>query len=197
VAGRVPDWAQTYVELEQGADEIKFYDGELIPGLLQTERYAREILSMSLITPPEQAFEAAADRSRRQERLAGGNPPKVWVVLGEAILYRMVGDRSVLREELEFLFDLAGRRHVTFQILPFSAGAHAALGTSFQVLDFLDPPVTFAYLEGLTDADYLDGPPETDLYTLAFSKAVAAAADENESRRMLDRRIKELRVHAE
>lgn len=195
VTGRVPDWAQTYVELEQGADEIKFYDGEIVMGLLQTERYAQEVLSTSLVTPLAQVSEVVADRTRRQKRLFSENPPKLWVVLGEAILYRMVGDRSVLCEQLRFLHELAGREHVTLQILPFIAGAHAALGTSFHILEFVDPSASFVYLEGLTDADYLDGPPGTDVYTLAFNKAVAAAANERESRRMLDTRIRELCDH--
>lgn len=197
IAGRVPDWAQTYVELEQGADEIKLYDGELVLGLIQTERYAKEILATSLLTPANDVPDVASDRVRRQERLVGSNPPGLWVVLGEAILHRVVGDRSVLREQLEFLHELAGHKHVTFQLLPFRAGAHAALGTSFHILEFADPSATFVYLEGLTDADYLDEPPGTDLYDQAFSKAMAAAASEPESRRMLSRRIMELRRHDE
>ncbi|MGH2586061.1 MAG: helix-turn-helix domain-containing protein [Dehalococcoidia bacterium] len=192
VMGRVPDWAQTYVELEQAAEEIKLYEGELVPALLQTEDYARALLATSLITPPEDAEQRAKERVRRQERLTNGSPPRLWAVVGEAALHRLVGGPAVLRGQLRWFRELAAMPHVTVQILPFSAGEHAALGTQIRILEFADPRVTFVYLEWLTDAEYYDRPPHTDVYTLAFSKVLVAAADERASKRMLDRRIKEL-----
>ncbi|MQA27491.1 MAG: helix-turn-helix domain-containing protein [Micromonosporaceae bacterium] len=98
VMGRVPDWAQTYVELEQAAEEIKLYEAELVPALLQTEDYARSLLATSLITPAEDAEPRAKERVGRQERLTNGNPPRLWAVLGEAALppstYSTGGSRS-------------------------------------------------------------------------------------------------------
>lgn len=192
VAGRVPDWARTYVELEQGADEIKLYDGEMVPGLLQTDEYARALLATSLIAPPEDAPERAAERVQRQQRLTSDNPPDLWVVLGEAALHRLVGGRAVLRRQLEWLLELANARNVSFQILPFSAGEHPALGTQFCLLNFTEPAATFVYLEGLTDATYFDRAPHTEVYARAFRRLLVAAANERESMRMLGDRIEEL-----
>lgn len=188
----VPDWAQTYVDLEQGADEIKLYDGELILGVLQTDAYANALLATSVLTKPEEAGALAAERALRRERITSPNPPQLWVVLGEAALYRQVGGPSVLREQLIHLTELADLPNVTLQVLPFASGEHAALGTSFHLLEFHDPTLTFVYLEGLTDADYLDTPAHTDAYRLAFNKVLVAAANERESRRMLTRRVSDL-----
>lgn len=196
--GRVPDWAQMYVELEQAANEIKFYDGELIPALLQTEEYARAVLSTSTVLASplgltaDEAAERAADRARRRDRLAGEQPPELWVVLGEAALHRLVGGRDVLLGQLQLLRELANRKHVMFQVLPFHSGEHVALGAQFCILHLTDPPTSYVYLEGLTDADYLDKSLHLDVYTLAFNKLLMAAANERESKRMLDRRVRDL-----
>lgn len=195
---RVPDWAQMYVELEQAATTVKLYDGELVLGLLQTEEYAHAVLSTSSVlgkpvgVTSDEAESRAADRVRRRERFMSNDAPELWAVLGEAALHRAVGGTGVLRGQLKLLREMAELRTVTFGVLPFSSGEHVALGASFYILELPDPPVTYVYLEGLTDADYLDKAPHTDAYTLAFNRLLVAAANERESKRMLDRRIKEL-----
>lgn len=190
--GRVPEWARTYAELEQGADEIRLYDGELIPGLLQSEDYARALLETSIVTAKEDAEARAEERVQRRTLLTGANPPRLWVVLGEAALHRLVGGAAVLRGQLQLLRDMARLPQVTLQILPFEAGEHVALGVQFCILGFTDPPATFVYLEALADADYLDRPSQTEIYTLAFDRVLVAAATERDSKRMLDRRIRDL-----
>lgn len=190
---KVPDWAQTHVDLEQGADEIKAYADELMPPLLQTEAYARAMLATSVLPENIDDIDARVrDRIRRAERLSGPKPPRLWAIVGEAALHRDVGGLAVLREQLVHLRELAGLPTVSLQILPFGYGAHAALGVTFQLLEFSDPDLTFVFLEGLTDAQYYDRPPHTDAYRAVFGKVLAAAENEPCSLAMLDRRIEEL-----
>lgn len=189
----VAEWAQTYLDLEQAATEVKVYHCELVPGMLQTEDYARAIVSAWPTNTPEDIEQRAVERSRRLDRFTGPNPPHLWAVLGEAVLCREVGGPQVLLTQLRHLREVATRRNVTLQVLPFSGGEHIALESSFTIFELTEPVVaTFVYLETMTDADYLDRPPHTDAYSLAFTKLPAIAASERDSLRMLDKRIKDL-----
>ncbi|MBB5154094.1 hypothetical protein BJ970_001628 [Saccharopolyspora phatthalungensis] len=189
---RVPDWGQTYVALETAAAEIKVYDGELIPGMLQTEDYARAVLSLSVANTADEIEARVAERLQRGERLHTNEPPSLWVVLGEAALHREVGGRNLLCAQLQHLVRIGRLRHVTIQVLPFRSGEHIALGTSFTLIHLADPVATFAYLEGLTDADYLDRPGHTAVYREVFDKLRVTALGDRESTTMLKRRIEEL-----
>lgn len=197
-AQRIAEWAQQYVDIEQGADRIMLYDGELIPNMLATEEYARAVLATSSVLPEpfglalDQIDEVAADRTARRVRLTGEDRPQLSVVLGEAVLHRLVGGEQVMCGQLRQLRELADLPNVTVQILKFSAGEHVALGGSFSILDLAEPSATFVYVEGLTDANYFDRPPHTDAYRVAFGKAQVAAADKRESKRLLSERIAHL-----
>ncbi|WP_461145228.1 helix-turn-helix domain-containing protein [Salinifilum aidingensis] len=188
---KVPDWAATYVALEGAATEIKSYDPELIHGTLQTEDYARAILSDPL-DDSRDIEPAIRERLARGSRVLEGTGPSLWCVLGEAVLYREVGNHEVLREQLEHLRVAAQRPNITIQIVPFSAGQHIAVGSSWVLLHLGEPVATYAYLEGLTGSDYLDKPSHTEKYVTAFDKLRAAAASERATMAMLERRIKEL-----
>ncbi|GAA4857926.1 helix-turn-helix transcriptional regulator [Saccharopolyspora cebuensis] len=188
---RVPDWAATYVALESAATEIKSYDAELVHGALQTETYARAILSDPL-DDTRDVEPAVAERVERGSRILDGEGPSTWCVLGEAALYREVGGRDALREQLEHLRCAARKPNVALQVIPFSAGQHIGLGSSFVVLHLTEPVATYAYLEGLTGSDYLDKPSHTSQYVRAFDTLRAAAASERETLRMLENRIEDL-----
>lgn len=172
--------------------EVKVYDSELIPGTLQTDDYARAVLSLSVANTADEIEARVAERVLRGKRLHADNPPSLWVVLGEAALYREVGGRHGLRAQLQHLVEIGQLRHVTIQVLPFKTGEHIALGTSFRLLHLADPVATFAYLEGLTDADYLDRPSHTAVYAEVFDKLRVTALGDRESATLLERRIEEL-----
>ncbi|MGJ7906787.1 helix-turn-helix domain-containing protein [Actinopolyspora sp. H202] len=188
----VPDWANTFLALEGASSEIKAYDPEVIPAILQTEHYARAVLSNPLdeSVDPEPGV---AERMMRADRALHDEGPRVWVVLGEAVLYRQIGDYQVLRDQLQHLRKMAKRSNVTIQIIPFTIGEHVALGTGWVLLTLEEPEATYVYTEALTSADYIDRPAHTDAYKQAFDRLRAAAASERETATMLDRRIKELR----
>lgn len=187
------DWAQTYIALEGAALHLKLFAEELLPGLLQTEDYARTVLTEGLTLTPEEIELAVDRRSERQARLAAPGAPRLTVVLSESCLRRLVGDSTIMRRQLEHVAQIASRPNIALHVLPFEAGAHLALGTSFTLIHLGDPVATFAYVEALTDSDFYDRPPHTEVYTLAFDRAQRAALPRTDSVGLLNLFIQELK----
>jgi transcriptional regulator with XRE-family HTH domain len=190
--GKVSDWARTYVGMEAGASEIMIFAEELIPGLLQTEDYAREIAKASVVTKAADIDHLVKSRVERRNKLHSDNPPLLSVILGEAALRRLVGGPAVMRQQLELLREVADLQHVTLQVLPFSSGAHASVGTSFTVLTLRNHSKRTVYIEDITNADYLDRRHHVDTYNLVFDRLRMAAAGMNESAATLNRVTHEL-----
>ncbi|OLE26182.1 MAG: hypothetical protein AUG44_13820 [Actinobacteria bacterium 13_1_20CM_3_71_11] len=171
----LPDWFTTYVGLEAEAASIRTYEIQLVPGLLQTEAYARALFETA-VNAPEEVESAVEIRRSRQEILRGENPPRYWAVLSEAALQRMVGGPGIMRDQLWYLTEINELRNVTIQVIPAHTGAHPGMSTPFVILSFpdrADPEVTF--VDYLTGALYLEKPEEVDQYNLAFNHLVAAA----------------------
>ncbi|MEV0677584.1 helix-turn-helix transcriptional regulator [Actinosynnema sp. NPDC050436] len=188
----VADWAQAYIALETVADRLDLFAEELLPGLVQTEDYARALLVQGAVLSPDEVEAAVRQRAERQRRLLEPGGPHLALVLSESGLRRQVGGRAVLRAQLDHLRDLASMPNAVVQVLPFEAGAHLAQGTRFTLLHIGDPVVTFAYVEALSDAEIHDRPPHTDVYRLAFDRARRAALSPADSLERLGRLILEL-----
>lgn len=192
----IPDWFSVYVELEGAASSISAYEAELIPGLLQTEDYARTIhRAMQVETPDGEIERQVALRMQRQQLLTRSDPspPRLWAIVNEAALRRPVGSRDAMRAQLEHLRELAARPNVTLQVLPFDAGAHASMINAFSILGFpdsQDPSVV--YIESLTGALYLEKPHEVDRYNVAFDHLKASALNTTASAALINRVAKEL-----
>jgi transcriptional regulator with XRE-family HTH domain len=155
----LPSWLEPYVGLEAAASVIRSYEVQLVPGLLQTERYARALIRQGSATSEGEL------RASRQEILRRPDAPQVWAVVDEGALRRPVGSRDVTREQLQYLIEVAEHPAVTLQILPFQAGAHSAMGGPFTILRFAEPDLhDVVYIEQLTSALYLDKPVEVDSY---------------------------------
>ncbi|MET8649249.1 MULTISPECIES: helix-turn-helix domain-containing protein [Nocardia] len=152
----LPSWFSTYLGLEQAAGKIRTYEAHLVPGLLQTPEYAKAVLTLG--TDDADTDRRVAVRQRRQQLLFRPiEPPIVWAVIDEAALHRPVGGAAVHRKQMEHLIDLADVPNITIQVLPYSAGEHAAAGSSFSILRFAEPELPdIVYLEHLTSALYLD-----------------------------------------
>jgi hypothetical protein len=125
-------------------------------------------------------------RANRQARLTGDNPLNLWLVINEAVIRRPVGGREVMREQIEHLIDLTGRRNVTLQILPFASGEHAAMHGAFKLLKFPatgDP--TKVYLEQQIGGFYTQKPHEVDRYALMFDHLRARALGPEQTAQMM------------
>lgn len=190
--GKVSDWARTYVGMEAGAGEILIFAEELLPGLLQTEDYAREIAKASVVTRADDIEHLVKSRVERRNKLHNTDPPLLSVILGEAALRRQIGGPDVMRQQLELLRELSDLQHVTLQVLPFTSGSHASVGTSFTLLTLRNHGKRTVYVEDLTSADYLDRRHHLDTYTLVFDRLRMAALGLNESTALVKRVIDEL-----
>jgi len=166
----IPDWFKLYVGLEASASRISSYDGEIVPGELQTEQYARAVFAAEGPPDPEAADRHVKLRMQRQQALFGRRPaPRVVTVLGEGVLTRPVGGEAVLTAQIEHLRAAARRDNVQVKVLPWSVGAHAAMAGAFRIMDFddaEDPDVV--YLESHVGALYLEEQAEVDEYRRIF-----------------------------
>jgi transcriptional regulator with XRE-family HTH domain len=191
--GVLPDWFGTFVGLEAEAVGIRTYEIQLVPGLLQTEGYARALFESAELSSPEEVEPAVAIRRSRQEILRGENPPQYWAVLSEAALHRMIGGPAIMRDQLLYLTEISELRHVTIQVIPANAGGHPGMSTPFVILSFpdrADPEVTF--VDYLTGALYLEKREEVDQYNLAFNHLVAAAMPPQQSVELMRTTAKQL-----
>jgi hypothetical protein len=153
----LPQWFRAYVDLEQAATLIRAYEGQFVPGLLQTDDYMRAVMGGALDETPEAIERRVELRVARQALLTRAGPPRLWAVVDEGALRRPVGGPRVMRAQIERLIEASRLPSVVLQILPFGAGAHPAMGGAFSILRFADDDLPdVVYLEHLTGAMYLD-----------------------------------------
>jgi transcriptional regulator with XRE-family HTH domain len=161
----LPHWVEPYFGLEAAAASIREYELQFVPGLLQIEDYARAVIRLGNLPSEEEVIRRAQARMSRQEVLAREDAPKVWAVLDEGALRRVIGGPDVMRAQLEHLIEICEHPAVTLQILPFSAGAHRAMGGPFTILRYTEPDLRdVVFIEQLTSALYLDKQAEVDAY---------------------------------
>jgi transcriptional regulator with XRE-family HTH domain len=176
-ADALPSWFEAYVGLEDGAKSLFTYQNQLVHGLMQTEDYAAAVIRAA--QPAASADEVErqlAARATRQALLTAGNPLQVWAVLDEAVLRRLVGGATTMRAQLHRLREIAALPNVTVQVLPFDAGAHASMGTSFELLQFPEAGDTaIVYIEDYTTSQYLETAADLERYTLIFDHLRASA----------------------
>ncbi len=176
-ADALPAYFEDYVGLEDGAKSLSTYQNQLVHGLMQTPDYAAAVLraAQPAATTDEVERQLAA-RTTRQALLTASNPLQVWAVLDEAVLRRQVGGIAVMRPQLTRILELAALPNVIVQVLPFDTGAHASMGTSFELLQFPEPGDTaIVYIEDQTSSQYLEAAADIDRYTLVFDHLRAAA----------------------
>ncbi|GIH13258.1 helix-turn-helix domain-containing protein [Rugosimonospora africana] len=183
-----------YVGLEAAASSIRSYEVQVIPGLLQTETYARNMLQAGGPGRSETEVDRRVHvRMARQSLLVQDDPLDLWVVLDETIFYRLVGGSAVMREQLNHLVRSSARPNVTIQVLPFSAGAHVAMEGSFTILGYdepADPDVVFA--ENAAGGLFLEKDEELQRYHYIFDHLRATAMPPEESVAFIAARVKEL-----
>ena len=173
----------SYVGLEVAADSIRIYKALAVPGLLQTPEYAQAVIrALYPGDSPGELGRRLELRMARQPILAEADPPGLWAILDEAALHRTIGGPEVLRQQLHHLVAQAQLPNVTLQVLPYVAGAHAALDGSFDILGFDEPgDPDVVHIETFTSQFYLERPEEVRWYALIFDllRASALAPDDS------------------
>jgi transcriptional regulator with XRE-family HTH domain len=190
---REPSWWQqfdlpysTYAELEASASAIADYKSDVIPGLLQTEDYAHAVLEATLPDPSaDRLAHMAESRHARRDLLTGDQPVRLWTVIDEAALRRVVGGPDIMHEQIRAIIEQAARPNIEVQVLPFVAGAHPALNSTFVILQFDQEVPDVVYVEGMLGPHYLESPTDLARYRHTFDQLRAIASSPKDSLALL------------
>lgn len=191
----MPDWFGAYLTLEQAAVHIRAYEAQFIPGLLQTEEYARALLSTG---DPQASAEdidrRVALRLGRQRIITRERPPLLWAVMDETVLHWPVGGPKVMRAQIDHLLEIGTLPNVRLQLMPFANGPHPATRAgAFQLFRFEAAELPdVVYLGGLIGSTYLDKQDEVSAYREAMDRLAAQAAQEKKTKALLGALRKEL-----
>ncbi|MGC5361506.1 helix-turn-helix domain-containing protein [Streptomyces sp. DT24] len=151
-----PAWFRPYVDLEEAAAIIRSFEAQVVPGLLQTEAYARAVLSAG--RPNHHVVdEMVTARLARQHILTRRNPPELWVVLDESVLRREAGSPEIMRAQLEQLVTAAETPSTVIQVIPYDVGVHAGVGGPFSTL-VMDEGPDVVYEDGFLQGQILADP---------------------------------------
>ncbi|MEY2230233.1 MULTISPECIES: helix-turn-helix domain-containing protein [Streptomyces] len=182
-----------YIGLETEAAAVRCYEPLVIPGLLQTSSYARAVIAGTIPhATAEQAATRLEVRMRRQDRLrTPGNPLRLWVVLDASALWRVVGSREIMREQLEHLTHLSAQPHITVQVLPHDVGAHPGVSGQFTLLEFAEATdAGVVYLERFTSDLYLEKRSDVRRYSDMYAHVQAQALSPDVTRSFVEEVIK-------
>jgi transcriptional regulator with XRE-family HTH domain len=190
----LPNPYEVYIGLEAGASSIRNFEPVVIPGLLQTQDYAQATFRNG---PREldrdEVGRRVEVRMARQEILSREDRPRLWAVIDEAVIRRVVGGPEVMREQLRHLADCAEQSKTTVQVVSFRAGAHAGTTGPFVILEFLEPTdPAVVYVETVAGDIYLEERGDVDRYTLAFDRLLAAALHPDDSLRLIEQAAQDM-----
>ncbi|GAA3627242.1 helix-turn-helix transcriptional regulator [Streptomyces chitinivorans] len=183
-----------YIGLETDAASLRVYEPQVMPGLLQTPRYAEAVVAGALPEASAEDVEKRVQvRLRRQERIHDRKSPlRLWAVIDEAALRRVVGGKQIMRDQLEHLLELSRLPHVTVQVLPFEMGAHPGLNGQYAILEFPDAAdSTVVYLEGVTSDLYLEKAGDVHSYSVMYEHLRAQALNVEQTREFVEDIAKE------
>lgn len=188
----LPDWFSLYVSLEGAARIVRSYEPHFVPGLLQTEDYARAVLEAGTVgqAGPESIERHVSLRMERQRLLERPDPPHLWVIMDETVLRRPVSIRGeVMRDQLDKLLEFAERDRVTLQIAEFASGPHPGTYAPFTLFRFAEPELPdMVYTEYLTGALYLDSRKEVAAHLEVLDHMSTAAASAERTKKILRER---------
>jgi hypothetical protein len=185
---------KTLVGLEAGAATLCTYESECVPGLLQTEDYARAVIRSGPSAGTDEDIERyVAVRMARQARMAENPATELWAVVGEGAIRRRVGGAAVMRDQLAQLLEASYLPTMTLQVMPFEAGAHAGMAGSFMMLAFSEPAdPDVVYVSYSTGSLFLEKPEEVAQSALIFNHMRATALSISQSRELVSRVQQEL-----
>ncbi|MEV0405481.1 helix-turn-helix transcriptional regulator [Actinoallomurus sp. NPDC050550] len=203
--GRKKGWWQRYatdlspemmdfIGLESDATSIDFFDVMLIPGLLQTEQYARALFKVGPFAHLSDRVERLiAVRMKRQEVLRRANPPRVHAIVDEAAVRRLVGGPATTKSQLRRLVEASEASNMTLQVLPFAVGEYQGMTGSFTIMDIAPPgSLTLVTVDSLTSISYREEVEDVHVYMTAFEHLRAKALSEDHSRAMIERLMSKL-----
>ncbi|MFC8230738.1 helix-turn-helix domain-containing protein [Streptomyces sp. NPDC057287] len=177
-----------YIGLETDAESLRVYEPQIVPGLLQTRSYAEALINGALPEAPPSDIEKRVNvRARRQDRVnAPEHPLRLWAVIDESALRRLVGGKQVMIEQLEHLVEQSQLPHVTVQVLPFDMGAHPGINGQYAILEFPDAAdSSVVYIEGVTSDLYLEKANDVQRYSVMYEHLRAQALNVDQTRQFI------------
>ncbi|MGC4913230.1 helix-turn-helix domain-containing protein [Streptomyces albogriseolus] len=189
----MPEWFDRLVGLQEAAATIRTFEIQYVPGLLQTADYTRAVVERGLPNAPASEVQRRVElRMRRAQLLLREDAPQLWAVIDESVLLRVLGDRAVMRDQLDHLAKMAARPNVTLQIVPLNVSNASAPAIPVTYLRFggLDLP-DVVYLEHIRSANFLEDRDETEEYRIVLDRLADEALTPRESVEMLRGTIEE------
>jgi transcriptional regulator with XRE-family HTH domain len=190
----LPEHYTTYMGFEGEAHSVWNYESLFVPGLLQTEDYARAVIRGVLPTASRDEVERRVEaRMERQAVLRNDNPLNLWSIVDEAALRRQVGGLAVMQVQLRYLREVSELPHVTFQVIPFNVGAHAGMPGSFVLMQFAEAAIPdVIYIDSMAGDLFLEEESDVRRYTLVFEHLRAVAVSPDASRSLVESLIAEM-----
>lgn len=183
----LPEQYTTYIGFEGEARSVWNYESLFIPGLLQTEDYARAVIGAGLPGARREDIEPRVEvRMQRQDVLRNDSPLELWAIVDEAALRRQAGGRAVMQAQLRHLLDAVELPNITLQVIPFSVGAHAGMPGSFVFMQFAEATIPYViYLDSMAGDLFLEAEADVRRYRLAFEHLRAVAVSPDASRALV------------
>nr|WP_202528662.1 helix-turn-helix transcriptional regulator [Streptomyces sp. SID5770] len=182
-----------YIGLETDAESLRMYEPQIIPGLLQTHEYAEAVIAGALPeSTPADIEKRVQVRTRRQERIRDEERPlRLWAVIDEGALHRIVGSRRLMVQQLEHLLEQSQLPHVTVQVMPFDMGAHPGISGQYSILEFPDTSdSSVVYIEGVTSDLYLEKAQDVGKYSVMYEHLRAQALNVDQTREFISKMAK-------
>lgn len=183
----LPEHYTTYIGFEGEAHSVWNYESLFVPGLLQTEDYARAVIRGGLPHASRDEVERRVEvRMERQAVLRNDNPLNLWSIVDEAALRRQVGGPAVMQAQLRYLMEVSELPHVTLQVIPFDVGAHAGMPGSFVFMQFAEATIPdVIYIDSMAGELFLEEEGDVRRYRLVFEHLRAVAASPDASRSLI------------
>jgi transcriptional regulator with XRE-family HTH domain len=183
----LPEQYMTFIGFEGEAESEWDYESLFVPGLLQTEDYARALISGTLPFASRDEVERRVEvRMARREVLQNENPLELWGIIDEAVLRRQVGGSAVMRAQFRHILEASELPNITFQVIPFDGGAHPGMAGSFIALQFVEEAIpAVIYVESMAGELFLEHESDVRRYKLMFEHLRAVAASPDVSRSLL------------
>lgn len=180
-----PAWFRGWPTVEAEAVVLGCWEPMVVPGLLQTQAYARAVLRTRVMDTREQIEELVAARMSRQEILARDEPPMLWVVIDEAVLRRPVGGPDVMRGQLDHLGEVAQRTRIVLQVVPMSVGAHEGLRGAFVIAE-LDSATSIVYQDTAVSGQIVERAEDVAVVQLTWDTLRAEALSRTVSLELIE-----------
>jgi transcriptional regulator with XRE-family HTH domain len=180
----------SFLDLEQEATQIREYSTVLLPGLLQTEAYARDVLTAFYFGETRESVDTRLKLRLSRQALLNSDTTRAWFIFDEGALRRRVGGPEVMRQQLAHLLDVGAAGNVTVQVLPYDGGAYPTMGMPFVVFDFREDP-SVVFLENATSGLYLEEVEEARHFQAVFDHLRASAASIRDSAALIQRVLEE------